>query len=239
MAIAAGLGVGANICLATTGSAAGMFAGQILMGGVWGVFAALGIFVAQKLMPSAVATASAIFMSSTAVSSALGGLTGGLGAAVLGLPVVFVIPAFFAVLAVIGLAFMAGTTPPGGVVVTRAVFAQHRCNARFILYEKGCHAVRGLSCGQPRKAARQARLSQMRRSTTVVRDDNWNASDRFIIMSVPSRSGALGRRRTFTCGSRRWCVRPVPPVALRRAEPPANVALDAKSCKPERTPNGR
>jgi SET family sugar efflux transporter-like MFS transporter len=34
MAIAAGLRVGANICFATTGSAAGMFAGQILMGGV-------------------------------------------------------------------------------------------------------------------------------------------------------------------------------------------------------------
>jgi SET family sugar efflux transporter-like MFS transporter len=66
--------------------------------------------VAQKLLPSAVATASAIFMSSTAVSSALGGLTGGLGVAVLGLPLEFVIPAFFAVLAAIGLALMARTT---------------------------------------------------------------------------------------------------------------------------------
>ena len=110
MAVAAGLGVGANICFAMTGSAGGMFAGQILMGGVWGIFAALGIIVAQKLLPSAVATASAIFMSSTAVSSALGGLTGGLGVAVLGLPLVFVIPAIFAVLAVIGLALMARTT---------------------------------------------------------------------------------------------------------------------------------
>ena len=51
MAIAAGLGVGANICFAPTGSAAGMFAGQILMGGVWGIFAALGIIVAQRLLP--------------------------------------------------------------------------------------------------------------------------------------------------------------------------------------------
>ncbi len=110
MAVAAALGVGANVCFALTGSAAGMFAGQILMGGVWGIFAALGIIVAQKLLPSAVATASAIFMSSTAVSSALGGLTGGLGVAVLGLPLVFVIPAVFAVLAVLGLAVMARTT---------------------------------------------------------------------------------------------------------------------------------
>jgi hypothetical protein len=43
-----------------------MFAGQILMGGVWGIFASLGIIAAQRLLPSAVATASAIFMSSTA-----------------------------------------------------------------------------------------------------------------------------------------------------------------------------
>ena len=49
-------------------------------------------------------------MSSAAVSSALGGLTGGLGVAVLGLPLVFVIPAFFRVAAVIGLALMARTT---------------------------------------------------------------------------------------------------------------------------------
>ena len=36
---------------ALTGDADGMFAGQILMGGVWGVFAALGIIVAQRLLP--------------------------------------------------------------------------------------------------------------------------------------------------------------------------------------------
>ena len=87
-----------------------MFAGQILMGGVWGIFAALGIIVAQRLLPTAVATASAIFMSSTAISSALGGLTGGIGAFVLGLPLVFLIPGFFGVLATIGLAIMAKTT---------------------------------------------------------------------------------------------------------------------------------
>ena len=37
MAIAVGLGVGANVCFARTGSAAGMFAGQILIGDVWGL----------------------------------------------------------------------------------------------------------------------------------------------------------------------------------------------------------
>ena len=79
--IGAGFGVAANICFATTGTAAGLFAGQILMGGVWGIFATLGIIISQRLLPTAIATASAIFLSSPALSSALGGLAGGLGVA--------------------------------------------------------------------------------------------------------------------------------------------------------------
>jgi SET family sugar efflux transporter-like MFS transporter len=106
MVLGAAFGVGANLCFALTGTAFGMFAGQILMGGVWGVFAGLGIIVAQRLLPGAVATASAIFMSSTAVASALGGLTGGLGVGFLGLPLVFLLPAVYGVIAVVGLALM-------------------------------------------------------------------------------------------------------------------------------------
>ncbi|GHJ48244.1 putative sugar efflux transporter [Catellatospora sp. TT07R-123] len=111
MVIGAGLGVAANICFATTGTAAGLFTGQILMGAVWGVFAALGILVAQKLLPAAVATASAVFISSSALASALGGAAGGLGAASIGLPHVFLIPAAAALLAAIGLAVMARRSP--------------------------------------------------------------------------------------------------------------------------------
>ena len=107
MCIGAAFGVAANICFATIANALGMFAGQILMGGVWGIFASLGIIAAQRLLPTAVATASAIFMSSTAVSSALGGLTGALGVATVGLPEIFFIPAAFAFLAVLGLGAMA------------------------------------------------------------------------------------------------------------------------------------
>lgn len=107
MAFAAACGVAANICFATTGTPAGLFAGQILMGAVWGVFAALGIIVAQRLLPSAVATASAIFLSSTAISSAIGGLAGALGVAAIGLPLVFIVPAALAAIAAIGLAVMA------------------------------------------------------------------------------------------------------------------------------------
>ncbi|WP_345633932.1 MFS transporter [Rugosimonospora acidiphila] len=104
MVLGAGFGVAANICFATTGTAAGLFAGQILMGGVWGVFAALGIIVAQRLLSHAVATASAIFLSSTSLASAFGGAAGGLAAATIGLPLVFLVPAGFGLLAVAGLA---------------------------------------------------------------------------------------------------------------------------------------
>jgi SET family sugar efflux transporter-like MFS transporter len=73
---------------------------------VWGVFAALGIIVAQRLLPQAVATASAVFMSSTAIASALGGLTGSVGVAVLGLPHVFLAPALYGVIATVGITAM-------------------------------------------------------------------------------------------------------------------------------------
>jgi MFS transporter, SET family, sugar efflux transporter len=106
MILGAAFGVGANLCFALTGNAAGMFAGQILMGGVWGVFAALGIIVAQRLLPQAVATASAIFMSSTAIASALGGLTGSVGVDLLGLPHVFLAPAIYGLIATAGIAVM-------------------------------------------------------------------------------------------------------------------------------------
>jgi SET family sugar efflux transporter-like MFS transporter len=106
MVFAAAFGVGANLCFALTGSAIGMFAGQILMGGVWGIFAALGIIVAQRLLPEAVATASAIFMGSTAIASALGGLTGSLGVSLLGLPHVFLAPALYGLAATVGIAVM-------------------------------------------------------------------------------------------------------------------------------------
>lgn len=109
MVLGAAFGAAANLCFALTDSAAGMFAGQILMGGVWGVFAGLGIVVAQRLLPQAVATASAIFMSSTAIASALGGLTGGLGVAILGLPLVFLAPAGYALIAAVGIAIMSNS----------------------------------------------------------------------------------------------------------------------------------
>lgn len=107
MVLGALCGVAANCCFAFLHTAVGLFAGQILMGGVWGVFAALGLLAAQRLLPEAVATASAIFFSAGAISSALGGLAGGIGAGTLGLPLVFIAPAVFAATAAIGLLVMA------------------------------------------------------------------------------------------------------------------------------------
>ncbi|MFD8110037.1 MFS transporter [Streptomyces microflavus] len=109
MAGAAACGVAANLCFATMTSSAGLFAGQVLMGAVWAVFASLGIVVAQRLLPTAVATASAIFLSSPALSSALGGLAGGLGATAFGLPHVFFLPMAFGMIAVVGYLIMASS----------------------------------------------------------------------------------------------------------------------------------
>ena len=82
MVLGAGFGVGANLLFALPGSAAGLFAGQVPMGGVWGIFAVLGIIVAQRLLPGAL---------------------GGIGTGVLGLPLVFLVPGALGVVAMIGL----------------------------------------------------------------------------------------------------------------------------------------
>ncbi|MFE6158727.1 MFS transporter [Streptomyces sp. NPDC056486] len=118
MSGAGACGAAANICFSTSTGAPGLFAGQIFMGAVWAVFAALGITVAQRLLPTAVATASAIFLSSPALSAALGGLTGGLGANAFGLPHVFFLPVGFGLIAMFGYAAMASGAnrrPPGAV----------------------------------------------------------------------------------------------------------------------------
>jgi SET family sugar efflux transporter-like MFS transporter len=106
MVFGAGFGTAAHLFFTFSDASPGLFAGQILMGGVWGIFAGLGIIVAQRLLPTAVATASSIFMSAPPVASAVGGVVGGLGVDVLGLPLVFLAPAVSALLAVIGLIVM-------------------------------------------------------------------------------------------------------------------------------------
>ncbi|MFI5960229.1 MFS transporter [Cryptosporangium sp. NPDC051539] len=102
------------VCFAVIGNAAGLFAGQILIGFLWGIFGGLGIIVAQRLLPASIATASAIFISAEPLSTAVGGLAGGLGVAELGIPHVFFVPAVLAVIATAGLAVMAVVGPADG-----------------------------------------------------------------------------------------------------------------------------
>jgi MFS transporter, SET family, sugar efflux transporter len=111
MVVGALFAAGAYACFALIANAEGMFAGQILMGAVWGIFAGLGIVVAQRLLPFAVATATAIFLSSTSVASALGGVAGSIGVSTIGLPSVFLIPAAFAVVASAGLVVLSRSRP--------------------------------------------------------------------------------------------------------------------------------
>lgn len=66
----------------------------------------LGIILAQRPLTEAIATASAVFMSSTAIGSALGGLTLSIGVGLLGLPHVFLAPALCGLVATRGVALM-------------------------------------------------------------------------------------------------------------------------------------
>lgn len=106
VATATAIAVIGNVLFARADSAADVLIAQALMGVVWGLFAALGVLIAQRLLPIAVATASGVFMSSGAIGSAFGGFLGGIGASALGLPAVFIIPAGFCLIATIGLIVM-------------------------------------------------------------------------------------------------------------------------------------
>ncbi|MCO5216911.1 MAG: hypothetical protein M9950_12290 [Thermomicrobiales bacterium] len=75
VAIAAGIAMIGNVdSLADTATM--LLVAQALQGVVWGVFAAMGVIIAQRLLPIAVATASGVFLSSGAIGSAFGGFLG-------------------------------------------------------------------------------------------------------------------------------------------------------------------
>ncbi len=103
MAVGAALGALAYACFALSGALWGAFVGQALIGVTWSVFAALGIIVAQRLLPGAIATASGVFMTAPAFTSAIGGFVGAIGVSTLGLPTVFLIPAAVGAVATVGL----------------------------------------------------------------------------------------------------------------------------------------
>lgn len=108
------LGLGGNLAYATSTSVAGLLLGQALTAGVWACVGALGVSIAQRLYPEGVATASGIYLSSIAVSSAIGGTIGGIGVAAIGLPHVFYIPAFLTALATIAFVVLNARLEPIG-----------------------------------------------------------------------------------------------------------------------------
>jgi len=96
-------GAAGSSFLAFSGHPAGLCLGQMLIGCVWGIFGGLGILMAQQLLPAAVATASAVYVSAEPLSAAVGGLAGGLGVDRLGVPMVLIVPAVLAGSAALGL----------------------------------------------------------------------------------------------------------------------------------------
>lgn len=115
--VGAVMAVGAHVSYA---SAAGiephiapLIVGQLLMAGVIATFGVLGITVAQRLLPDRVGTASSVFLSAYAINAALGGFVGSVGAAWLGMPHLFWIPAAIAALGAVALVVLGRLVPLG------------------------------------------------------------------------------------------------------------------------------
>lgn len=115
--VGAAMAVGAHVSYA---SAAGiephiapLIVGQLLMAGVIATFGVLGITVAQRLLPDRVGTASSVFLSAYAINAALGGFVGSVGAAWLGMPHLFWIPAGIAALGAVTLIVLGSIVPLG------------------------------------------------------------------------------------------------------------------------------
>lgn len=115
--VGAAMAVGAHVSYA---SAAGiephiapLIVGQLLMAGVIATFGVLGITVAQRLLPDRVGTASSVFLSAYAINAALGGFVGSVGAAWLGMPHLFWIPAAIAAIGAVALVVLGSLVPLG------------------------------------------------------------------------------------------------------------------------------
>lgn len=112
------MAVGAHVAYASADAVAQpillLILGQLLMAGVIATFGVLGITVAQRLLPERVGTASSVFLSSYALNAALGGFLGSVGAAWLGMPHLFWIPAGIAALGAVSLVVLSAVVPLGG-----------------------------------------------------------------------------------------------------------------------------
>jgi SET family sugar efflux transporter-like MFS transporter len=97
------LGVSSYLIFATSQSATGLFAAQIVGAALNAAVIGLGIVVAQEIYPQGIGLASSVFYSSIGVSSTLGGLVGAAGVASFGLPGVFYVPGVLCLLVFAGM----------------------------------------------------------------------------------------------------------------------------------------
>lgn len=106
LVLGSGCGATAYTLFAFSPSVVGLFVGQALMGIMWATFATIGLILSQRLLPTAVATATAVFLSATPLAQAVGGLVVGLAAGAVGLPYAFLAPVGLCLLGGVGLFLM-------------------------------------------------------------------------------------------------------------------------------------
>jgi len=116
LAIGGALGVLANIAYATSSHVLGLFAGQVLMSGLWAAAAGLGFTIAQQLSPHRIGLASSMFSSALPLGGAVGGALGSVGVVWLGIPHLFFVPATLTALGAIGLLVIARRYRPDDAV---------------------------------------------------------------------------------------------------------------------------
>lgn len=104
-------GVAGNVGFYLSDTVIGLFMATALLALQWSALGGLGVVAAQDLYPSGVGMASTMFFSATRFSGAIGGAVGALGAATIGIPGVFLLPAILGLLAFVGLTIQVSRTP--------------------------------------------------------------------------------------------------------------------------------
>ena len=111
LGVGAACGMTAYLLFALSPTVVGLFIGQALMGVMWATYATIGLILAQRLLPTAVATASGMFLSATPLAQAVGGFVVGTTAGVVGLPMAFFAPVLMCLFGGIGLVLMGRRYP--------------------------------------------------------------------------------------------------------------------------------
>ncbi len=97
------LGVVANLGFMMSTSEVGLIVATVINSAMWATLGGIGISVAQDLYPSGIGMASSLYFSAIRFAAAVGGVAGGLGVGVLGVPRVFLVPAALCLVAAVGL----------------------------------------------------------------------------------------------------------------------------------------